>query len=70
MAEGKLGGREGATDTKSCRGDRVALTQPARANAAMEGTEREGDTGKCYLEKEQALWAGPAASPSCFAMVL
>lgn len=52
MAEGKLGGREGATVPKSCRDDRVALTRPARASAAMVvrgSTQREGDTGKCYI---------------------
>jgi hypothetical protein len=70
LAEEKLGGREGAIVPKSYRGDRVALTQPARASAAMEGTQREGDTGKCYLRKEQALWAGPVATLPCFAMVL
>lgn len=42
MAEGKLEGRKGATVLKSCRGDRVALTQPVRASAAMEGTQRDG----------------------------
>lgn len=69
MLEGKLRGREGTIVPKSCRGDRVALTQPARASAAVEGTQREGDTGKCCLGKEQTLWA-PVALPSCFAMVL
>lgn len=70
MAEGKLGGRKGATVPKFCRGDRVALTQPVRASAAMEGTQRDGGTGKCYLGKVQALWIGPVAPPPCFAMVL
>lgn len=70
MLEGKLRGREGTIVPKSCRGDRVALTQPARASAAVEGTQREGDTGKCCLGKEQTLWAAPVVLPPCFAMVL
>lgn len=65
----EAGGREGALVPKSCRGDRVALTQPARASAAVEGSQREVDTGKCHLGKEQALRAGPVAPRPCFAMV-
>lgn len=45
---------------KSCRGDRAALIQLARATAAMEGTQRGG---KCHPGKEQALQTGLVAPP-------